>query len=75
MQWADLDLANCRLSIRRTLDTTARDTVKLTKTGGARVIDLDSATIAALKAWRVHRGSVSLQLTGARSFVFGNWTE
>ncbi|TSD45025.1 site-specific integrase [Rhodococcus sp. KBS0724] len=72
LQWADLDLTNSRLSIRRALDTTARDTVKLTKTGGARVIDLDDETIAALKAWRVQRGGVSLQLTGARSFVFGN---
>ncbi|YCN53433.1 tyrosine-type recombinase/integrase [Rhodococcus erythropolis] len=72
LEWRDIDLTNSRLSVRRALDTTARDTLKLTKTGGARVIDLDEGTIIALKAWRVQRGKVSLELTGAGAYVFGN---
>ncbi len=72
VQWRDIDLANRRLSIRRALDTTARNTLKLTKTGGARVIDLDEGTIKALKAWRVQRGKVSLELATADAYLFGN---
>lgn len=72
VQWRDIDLTNRRLSIRRALDTTARNTVKLTKTGGARVIDLDEGTMKVLKAWRVQRGKVSLELATAGAYLFGN---
>lgn len=72
LQWRDLDVPNLRISVRRALDTTARNTVKLTKTGGARVIDIDQDTADALKSWRSQRASLSLDLARPGAYVFGN---
>lgn len=70
--WRDIDLSLGRVSIRRALDTTQRDTVKLTKTGGARVVDIDADTVAMLRAWRKSVASLSLDRIRPDAYVFGN---
>lgn len=75
LMWRDVDLAAGRVSIRRALDTTQRDTVKLTKTGGARVIDIDADTVAVLRAWRATLGGLSLDRVRADAYVFGTIRE
>ncbi|MGG7101020.1 tyrosine-type recombinase/integrase [Rhodococcus sp. 24CO] len=72
LRWRDVDLTGGRVSVRRALDTTQRDVVKLTKTGGARVVDIDPNTVAVLRSWRGQLGGVSLDLVRADAYVFGN---
>lgn len=72
LQWRDIDIKGRKVSVRRALDTTERDKLKSTKTRRARPVDIDDKTVAALKAWRVQRGKVSLELTQANGYVFGN---
>jgi integrase len=72
LRWSDLDAPNQRLAIRRAADTINPRMVKSTKANGARVVDLDQDTIDALKGWKVLRGSLSLSLARADSFMFGN---
>jgi integrase len=43
-----------------------------TKTSKPRVIDLDPATVAVLKAWRKERGSLALQLARDDALIFGD---
>jgi integrase len=53
LMWDDVDLLNGRLSIRRALVVIDHvPQVGPTKTGKPRVIELDAATVAALKAWK-----------------------
>jgi integrase len=55
LKWADLDLANGRVTIRRTVTRTADRKLIIgtkTKTDKDRTIALSSSVIAALKAWR-----------------------
>lgn len=70
--WRDIDLAHGRVSIRRALDTTQRDTVKLTKSGSARVVEIDAGTVAVLRAWRSTLASLSLDRVRPDAYVFGN---
>lgn len=72
LRWSDLDTKNGRLSVRRSLDTTQRDTMKLTKTGGSRVIDIDTDTASVVKAWRSDLSSLSLDLGRPDAYMFGN---
>jgi len=72
LRWGDIDLAGARLSLRRAVDTTQRDTVKSPKTGHARVVDIDSETVSVLRAWKATRGSIALQLARADAYVFGD---
>lgn len=72
LRWSDFDAKNGRLSVRRALDTTQRDVVKLTKTGGARAIDVDAETASVVKAWRSKLGSLSLDLVRPDAYMFGN---
>ena len=51
---------------------TTRNKAKTTKTGSARVLDLDAETLAVLKAYKVKRGTISLDLARADAYVFGN---
>ena len=59
-----LSLDTGRLSVRRAADVTTRQ-AKTTKTGSARVLDLDNETLAGLKAYKVKRGAISLGLSPA----------
>ncbi len=72
LRWGDLNFTTGRLSVRRAADVTTRNKAKSTKTGSARVLDLDAETLAVLKAYRAKRGAVSLDLARADSYVFGN---
>ncbi len=53
-----------RISLRRAVDIAAPRTTKVTKTGSARVIDIDTETLDVLKAHKADRGAVSLDSTG-----------
>lgn len=72
LRWSDANHDAGRISIRRALDTTARDTVKLTKGGGARVVDVDAALLSALRGLRSVRGQLSLELARPTAYIFGN---
>jgi integrase len=72
LRWGDLNVANGRLSIRRAADVTIRNMAKTTKTGSARVLDMDSETVGILKAYKAKRGAISLDLARADAYVFGN---
>jgi integrase len=75
LRWADVDLDGQRVKVRRALDTgvpaARRGEVKGTKSGRARVVDIDAETAKLLKRWRVERGSVALDFTRADAVVFG----
>ena len=72
LRWGDIDTAHGRISIRRAADVTRRNAVKSTKTGRARVVDIDAETLAILRSYRAVRGSISLDLARADSYAFGN---
>jgi integrase len=72
LRWGDLNFATGRLGIRRSADVTTRNKAKVTKTGAARVLDLDTETLAVLKTYKVKRGAISLNLARSDGYVFGN---
>lgn len=72
LRWGDLNFITGRLGIRRAADVTTRNKAKTTKTGSARVLDLDTDTLAVLKAYKSARGAISLHLARADAYVFGN---
>ncbi len=72
LRWGDLNFTTGRLAIRRAADVTIRNLAKTTKTGSARVLDLDSDTLAVLKTYKAKRGAISLTLARADAYVFGN---
>jgi integrase len=72
LRWGDLNFTTGRLSIRRAADVTTRNKAKTTKTGSARVLDLDIDTFGVLKAYKAKRGAISLKLARADAYVFGN---
>ena len=47
-------------------------TAKTTKTGNARVIDVDAATLKVLASYKVARAEVSFDLAKADAYVFGD---
>lgn len=61
-----------RISLRRAADVTLPNTTKVTKTGNARVIDIDVETLRVLKALKSDRGAISLDLARADAYVFGD---
>ena len=72
LRWGDLNFTTGRLGIRRAADVTTRNKAKTTKTGSARVLDVDTDTFAVLKAYKAKRGAISLSLARADAYVFGN---
>lgn len=72
LKWTDIDQSHARISIRRAADVTQRNVEKTTKTGRARVVDIDQATVDVLKSWKSTRGSLSLDLARPEAYVFGN---
>src|SRR4051794_8318360 len=78
LRWRDVDLDAGRLQVRRSLSTvkTKGAGEQLvegpTKTGQARVVDIDADTIAALRAYRAVRGSLTLDLVRDTAPVLGN---
>ncbi|WP_345801016.1 tyrosine-type recombinase/integrase [Microbacterium sp. AZCO] len=73
LRWSDVDLSTGRIAVRRAADTTARDTIKSTKTGQARPIDIDPETVDVLRRWKATRGSIALALARPDAYVFGDY--
>ncbi|MFN3600571.1 MAG: tyrosine-type recombinase/integrase [Dietzia sp.] len=71
LRWSDVDLRGRRVKVRQAVDSVTRE-MKGTKSGRARVIDIDESTVASLKAWRSHRGSLSLDFVRGDGLVFGD---
>jgi integrase len=76
LRWSDIDVDGQRVKVRRALDTglpaARRSETKRTKTGLARVVDIDAETVKVLKAWRLQRASLSLDFGRADAVVFGD---
>jgi integrase len=72
LRWSDINFTTGRISLRRAVDVTAPHTTKVTKTGSARVIDIDAETLRGLKAHKSDRGAISLDLARADAYVFGD---
>lgn len=45
LRWSDINFTTGRISLRRVVDVTLPNTTKVTKTGSARVIDIDAETL------------------------------
>ena len=77
LRWRDVDLDAGRLQVRRSVGTvkTKGAGEQLvegpTKSGQARVVDIDADTVAALRAYRATRGSLSLELVRNDALVLG----
>jgi integrase len=78
LRWRDVDLDAATVGIRRSVGV-----IKIkgqpnevregdTKTCKPRVIDIEPATVAVLRAWKAARGSMALQLVRRDALVFGN---
>lgn len=72
LRWSDINFATGRISLRRAVDVTLPNTTKVTKTGSARVIDIDAETLRVIKAHKSDRGAISLSLARADAYVFGD---
>lgn len=72
LKWSDLNLDDGRISVRRATDSTQAGVTKSTKTGSARVVDVDPTLVAALRSWKVERGSINLNLARQTAWVFGD---
>src|ERR1017187_3696404 len=78
LRWRDIDLDAATISIRRSVGIVRVKGQKgylregPTKTCKPRVVDLDPATVAVLRAWRRERGAMALQLMRNDAVVFGN---
>jgi len=72
LRWSDINFTTGRISLRRAVDVTLPNTTKVTKTGSARVIDIDAETLGVLKAHKISRGAISLDLALADAYVFGD---
>ncbi len=78
LRWRDIDLDAGTISIRRSVGVikTKGQPEQIregpTKTTRPRVIDIEPATVAVLRAWKSERGVLALQLARTGSVVFGN---
>lgn len=72
LRWNDINTKTGRISIRRAVNTEDWTTTKTTKTGTARVIDVDAATLKVLASYKVARAEVSFDLAKADAYVFGD---
>jgi integrase len=77
LRWRDVDLDAGRLQVRRSVGTVKSKGAGEqlvegpTKTGQARVVDIDSDTVAALRAYQATRGALSLELVRNDALVLG----
>lgn len=72
LRWADVDLKQQRVSVRRAIDTVVARTTKRTKTGNARAIDIDDETTTVLRDWKSLRGVIAFNFARSDAYVFGN---
>ncbi len=76
LRWSDVDLDRARVSVGRSVGVVMVDghrtmNIGQTKTGDARVVDLDARTVGVLREWRKSRGVVGLGLVRQSAYVFG----
>jgi integrase len=78
LRWRDVDLDAATVSVRRSAGVVrvkgegAEIAEGGTKSGKPRVIDVDAATVAVLRAHRKARGGMALQLARDDALVFGD---
>ena len=78
LRWRDVDLEAGTVSVRRSAGMVrvageSADVVEGdTKSGKARVVDLDDDAAAVLLAWKRERGSLSMLLAAPSALVFGD---
>ncbi|WP_460802712.1 tyrosine-type recombinase/integrase [Microbacterium sp. GXF6406] len=72
LKWNDLNAKTSQISIRRAINTEDWTKTKTTKTGNARVIDLDAATAKVLASYKVARAELSFELARADAYIFGD---
>lgn len=72
LRWNDLNTRTKRVSIRRAVNTEDWKETKLTKTSGARVLDLDDETLQILASYKVKRAELQFQLARADAYIFGD---
>jgi len=78
LRWRDMSLDAATITVRysagliRNAGEGAEITEGPTKTNKPRVIDIDPATVAVLRAWKRERGSLALVLAKDDALVFGD---
>jgi len=78
LTWRDVDLDAGTIAVRRSAGSVkvkgerGRVVVGPTKTHRARVVDIDSATVALLRSHRRERAGLALQLASAGAVAFGD---
>lgn len=72
LKWSDINTKTMRISIRRAVNTEDWTQIKTTKTGSARVIDVDAETLKVLASYKVTRAELSFDLARADAFVFAD---
>ena len=78
LRWRDIDLDAGTISVRRSVGVVRVKGEKPeiregpTKTGKPRVIDIDPATVAVLRAWKRERGSLALALARDDALAFSD---
>jgi integrase len=78
LRWRDVDLKTGTITVRRSAGIVrnagegAEVIEGTTKTGKARVIDIDAETVAVLESWKRHRVSLNLVLARDDQLVFGD---
>ena len=72
LKWSDINQKTGRVSIRRAVNTDDWTKTKTTKTGSARVIDVDPDTLKVMASYKVARAEVSFELGKADAYVFGD---
>jgi integrase len=78
LRWREIDPDAATVRIRRSAGIVriAGEGAEMieddTKSSKPRVVDLDAATVAVLRAWRKQRGSMALQLARDDALVFGS---
>ncbi|MCH6470395.1 tyrosine-type recombinase/integrase [Sinomonas terrae] len=72
LRWNDINTKTMRISIRRAVNTEDWAETKTTKTGNARVIDIDAETLKVLAAHKVARAELAFELAKADAYVFGD---
>jgi integrase len=72
LKWSDINTKTMRISIRRAVNTEDWSQTKTTKTGNARVIDVDAETLKVLAAYKVERAKLAFDLAKADAYVFSD---
>jgi integrase len=78
LRWRDIDLDAGTIAVRRSVGVVKHRgqpeqlVEGSTKTCRPRVIDIDPATTAVLRAWKSERGAIGLHLARGSAVVFGN---